>query len=47
MAECKPEVLAAAKAALHFGAGSSMAEAMKNEQEVSAALRHGLAPKAP
>jgi enoyl-CoA hydratase/carnithine racemase len=47
MAECKPEVLAAAKAALHFGAGSSMAEAMKNEQEASAALRHALAPKAP
>lgn len=47
MAECKPEVLAAAKAALHFGAGASMAEAMKNEQEASAALRHALAPKAP
>jgi 2-(1,2-epoxy-1,2-dihydrophenyl)acetyl-CoA isomerase len=39
MAACKPEVLAAAKAALHFGAGASMAEAMKNEQEASARLR--------
>lgn len=39
MAECKPEVLAAAKAALHFGAGASMADAMKNEQEASARLR--------
>jgi len=47
MAECKPEVLAAAKEALYFGAGASMAEAMKNEQEASAALRNALAPKAP
>lgn len=39
MAECRPEVLAAAKAALHFGAGTSMADAMKNEQEASARLR--------
>lgn len=39
MAECKPEVLAAAKAALHYGAGATMAEAMKNEQEASARLR--------
>jgi enoyl-CoA hydratase/carnithine racemase len=44
MAECKPEVLAAAKAALHFGAGATMAEAMKNEQEASAALRRALSP---
>ena len=48
MAECKPEVLAAAKAALHFGAGATMAEAMRNEQEASAALRKTLAAaKAP
>jgi 2-(1,2-epoxy-1,2-dihydrophenyl)acetyl-CoA isomerase len=43
MAECKPEVLAAAKAALHFGANATMAEAMHNEQEASAALRRALA----
>jgi enoyl-CoA hydratase/carnithine racemase len=43
MAECKPEVLAAAKAALHFGADASMADAMRNEQEASAALRAQLA----
>jgi 2-(1,2-epoxy-1,2-dihydrophenyl)acetyl-CoA isomerase len=42
MAECKPEVLAAAKAALHLGANATMAEAMKNEQEASAALRRAL-----
>jgi 2-(1,2-epoxy-1,2-dihydrophenyl)acetyl-CoA isomerase len=39
MAECAPEVLAAAKAALHFGATASMEEAMRNEQVASAALR--------
>ena len=39
MAECRPEVLAAAKAALHFGASSSMEEAMRNEQTASAELR--------
>ena len=39
MAECKPEVLAAAKRALYFGGSASMAEAMKNEQERSADLR--------
>jgi len=39
MAECKPAVLAAAKRALYYGAASSMAEAMKNEQERSAELR--------
>jgi 2-(1,2-epoxy-1,2-dihydrophenyl)acetyl-CoA isomerase len=39
MAEIRPEVLAAAKAALRFGAQASMAEAMKNEQEASARLR--------
>lgn len=43
MAECKPEVLAAAKAALHFGAGATLADAMRNEQEASAALRKALA----
>lgn len=46
MAECKPEVLAAAKAALHFGAGAGMAEAMKHEQDASAALRRTLAARA-
>jgi 2-(1,2-epoxy-1,2-dihydrophenyl)acetyl-CoA isomerase len=39
MVACKPEVLAAAKRALWYGAGASMAEAMKNEQERSAELR--------
>ena len=39
MAESPPEVLAAAKAALHFGAAASMEEAMRNEQQASAALR--------
>jgi enoyl-CoA hydratase/carnithine racemase len=43
MAECKPAVLAAAKAALHFGADATMADAMRNEQEASAALRKALA----
>ena len=43
MAECKPEVLAAAKAALHYGAGATMADAMRNEQEASVALRTALA----
>ena len=39
LAELRPEVLAAAKAALHFGAGASMADAMQNEQKASAVLR--------
>jgi 2-(1,2-epoxy-1,2-dihydrophenyl)acetyl-CoA isomerase len=39
MAESRPEVLAAAKRALYYGASASMAEAMKNEQERSAELR--------
>jgi 2-(1,2-epoxy-1,2-dihydrophenyl)acetyl-CoA isomerase len=39
MAQHRPEVLAAAKAALCFGAGATMAEAMRNEQEASAKLR--------
>lgn len=43
MAQHRPEVLAAAKAALRFGAGATMAEAMRNEQEASAALRGALA----
>lgn len=43
MAEHRPEVLAAAKAALRFGARATMAEAMRNEQEASAALRQALA----
>jgi len=41
MAECRPEVLAAAKAALDFGERHSMAEAMQNERDQSAALRAG------
>lgn len=43
MAECRTEVLAAAKAALHFGANATMAEAMRNEQTASAELRRALA----
>jgi enoyl-CoA hydratase/carnithine racemase len=39
IAESPPAVLAAAKAALHHGATSTMAEAMKSERERSAALR--------
>ena len=39
LVELRPEVLAAAKAALHFGAGASMADAMQNEQKASAVLR--------
>jgi enoyl-CoA hydratase/carnithine racemase len=39
LAELRPEVVAAAKAALHFGAGASMEDAMRNEQQASAALR--------
>jgi enoyl-CoA hydratase/carnithine racemase len=42
MAACKPQVLAAAKAALHFGAGATMAQAMHNEQDAGAALRKTL-----
>jgi 2-(1,2-epoxy-1,2-dihydrophenyl)acetyl-CoA isomerase len=43
MAECEPAVLAAAKAALHFGADATMADAMRNEQDASAKLRKALA----
>jgi enoyl-CoA hydratase/carnithine racemase len=39
MAQCAPEVLAAAKAALLYGEAASMADAMKNERERSAELR--------
>lgn len=39
MAECRPEVLAAAKRALRFGAAASMEEAMQSEREHSAQLR--------
>lgn len=42
MAQHRPEVLAAAKAALHFGASASMADAMHHEQDASAALRRKL-----
>ena len=41
MGEIKPAVFAAARAALHAGASSSLEEAMKNEQAQSAALRKG------
>jgi enoyl-CoA hydratase/carnithine racemase len=41
LAQCKPEVLAAAKAALLYGEDHSMAEAMANEQRASAELRAG------
>lgn len=39
IAELDPNVLAYAKQALHFGAGHTMAQSMKNEQSQSAALR--------
>jgi 2-(1,2-epoxy-1,2-dihydrophenyl)acetyl-CoA isomerase len=39
MAAIDPAVLAAAKRALYYGAGATMAEAMRNEQAQSAALR--------
>jgi len=39
LAQCRPEVLAAAKAALLYGEEHSMAEAMANEQRASAELR--------
>jgi len=42
MAQHRPEVLAAAKAALHFGADASLADALRNEQQASAALRRAL-----
>jgi enoyl-CoA hydratase/carnithine racemase len=39
MAECRPEVLAAAKQALRFGASATMAEAMSRERTLSGELR--------
>jgi enoyl-CoA hydratase/carnithine racemase len=39
MAECRPEVLAAAKAALLYGERASLEDAMKSERERSAELR--------
>ncbi len=39
MAECRPEVLAAAKRALRYGAGADMQSAMENERRASATLR--------
>jgi 2-(1,2-epoxy-1,2-dihydrophenyl)acetyl-CoA isomerase len=39
MMECRPEVLAAAKAALRFGAEAGLAESMQNERDASAQLR--------
>jgi enoyl-CoA hydratase/carnithine racemase len=41
MAQCRPEVLAAAKQALHRGPSVTMAEAMQNERDLSAKLRQG------
>jgi len=41
MAECPPAVLAAAKRALHFGAGATLEQAMRNEEAQSARLREG------
>ncbi len=38
MAGCPPAVLAVAKRALHFGAGATMEQAMRNEETQSAAL---------
>lgn len=40
MAECRPEVLAAAKRAVNFGADASMEAAMRNEESSSAELRN-------
>lgn len=45
ISECDPDALALAKRALHFGAGTDMAGAMKNEQASSAALREARAKK--
>ena len=42
MLESRPEVLAAAKAALRQGALATMSEAMHNEREASAKLRAAL-----
>jgi enoyl-CoA hydratase/carnithine racemase len=39
MAEIRPDVAAAAKRALRYGALAGMADAMKNEQAVSGELR--------
>lgn len=39
IAEIDPTVLAFTKCALHFGAAHPMAEAMKNEQSESAAMK--------
>jgi enoyl-CoA hydratase/carnithine racemase len=46
MAECPPAVLAVAKRALHFGAGATMEQAMRNEEAQSAALRANSRPAA-
>ncbi len=43
LAEIEPEVLAAAKAALDFGAGHDMEASMRNEERASAELRKALA----
>jgi len=43
MAECRPEVLAAAKHALRAGAASSLGEAIAEEQRLSSNLRGGAA----
>ena len=45
LSECRPEVLAAAKRALGFGADAGMAGAISNEQRESAQLRLGRSKK--
>jgi len=45
LSECRPEVLAAAKRALGFGADAGMADAISNEQRESAQLRLGRSKK--
>lgn len=45
LSECRPEVLAAAKRALGFGADAGMADAISNEQRESAQLRLGRSQK--
>ena len=45
MVEARPEVLAAAKRALTFGASHSMSESMKNEQALGAEPRQKRTPE--
>jgi 2-(1,2-epoxy-1,2-dihydrophenyl)acetyl-CoA isomerase len=46
MAECPPGALAAAKRALHFGAGATLEQALRNEEAQSAALREAAGRRA-